>query len=338
MVRFRSNDNLAMRNLSGERHLHTALCCTCIAALVMVLSSPSRIHSEDRFQASVNEIMRGTGGAVIASDPRSGRILAVWNRQVVFQQTFPPGSTAKLVISAMALENNLITTEEKLNCRRVPPLLGEAYHCSHPEAFEPFTITTALANSCNYFFAALSTRLDAATLQRGYTMFGFGTSSTQEARPALRISSDPAAKARAALGEKPVLVTPAELLMAYSAVATRGSVWRLQQGKASPPSILRTVQLKLSTWQTLDEGLEECVRAGTCQAAAIPGIRVAGKTGTAGVSDGSGFTHAWFAGYAPVGAPEIAIVVFLGRGTGARDAAPLAGRILRQYFALREAR
>jgi cell division protein FtsI/penicillin-binding protein 2 len=328
-----------MRNHPSEYNLRTVVfSCARFATLLIVLLFPLRVQSDDRFQASVSEIMRGTGGAAIVSDPRTGRILAVWNRQVIFQGIFPPGSTAKLVTSAMALDNNLITTDEKLNCRRVPPLLGGAYRCSHPDAIEPFTITTALANSCNYFFVALSTRLDAATLLRGYTMFGFGTTPTREERPALRISSDPAAKARAALGEKPVFVTPAELLMAYSAVATRGTVYRLQQGKAMPPSVLRTVRLKPSTWQTLAEGLEECVRAGTGQAAAVPGIRVAGKTGTAGVSDGSGFTHAWFAGYAPASAPEFAIVVFLNRGTGARDAAPLAGRILRLYFALREAR
>jgi len=292
-------------------------------------------HADDHLQTSVDEIMKGTGGAVIVSDPRSGRILAIWNRRVGFQQAFPPGSTAKLVASAMALEGNLITPEEKLNCRRVPALLGDAYHCSHPDVFEPLTITTALANSCNYFFSALSTRLDAATLMRGYTMFGFGTSATTVQRRALQISSDPAAKARAALGEKPVFVTPAELLLAYSAVATRGTIYPLRHGKEKRTSAKRTVRLKPTTWQTLAEGFEKCVSMGTCQAAAVPGVRVVGKTGTAGLSDGSGLTHAWFVGYAPADSPEVAIVIFLNRGTGARDAAPLAGRILRQYFELR---
>jgi peptidoglycan glycosyltransferase len=199
------------------------------------------------------------------------------------------------------------------------------------------TITTALANSCNYFFSALSTRLDAATLMRGYAMFGFGTNETTPERPALRISSDLAAKARAALGEIPVTVTPAELLMAYSAVATRGTIYRLRRAKAKPAAVVRTVRLKPATWNTLVDGLEECVRSGTCRAAAVPGVRVAGKTGTAGMADGSGLTHAWFAGFAPADSPEVAIVVLLHRGTGTRDAAPLAGEILRQYFAVRGA-
>jgi cell division protein FtsI/penicillin-binding protein 2 len=62
-------------------------------------------------------------------------------------------------------------------------------------------------------------------------------------------------------------------------------------------------------------------------------VTVAGKTGTAPALDGSRVTHAWFVGYAPVDAPEVALVIFLKRGTGGADAAPLAARILRQYFA-----
>lgn len=323
----------AMRDLANAiQAFAIASACRRLAVAAVLFLLPFGARAGDSVQAGINKIMVGTGGAAIVSDPRSGRILAVWNRRVIFQQAFPPGSTAKLVTSAVALENNLIAPEEKLNCRRVPALLGEAYRCSHPDALEPFTIISALANSCNFYFAALSTRLDAATLLRGYTLFGFGAGSQQVDRPPLRISSEPAAKGRAAVGEMPVLVTPAEILLAYSAVATRGTVYRLHRGKARAATVLRTVRLKPSTWQTLAEGLEECVRSGTCQEAAVRGVRVVGKTGTAGGSDGSGFTHAWFAGYAPADSPEVAIVVFLNRGTGSRDAAPLAGRILRHYF------
>ena len=62
---------------------------------------------------------------------------------------------------------------------------------------------------------------------------------------------------------------------------------------------------------------------------------MAGKTGTAPALDGSHVTHAWFVGYAPVDAPEVALVVFLKRGTGGANAAPLAARILKQYFGLK---
>ncbi len=71
---------------------------------------------------------------------------------------------------------------------------------------------------------------------------------------------------------------------------------------------------------------------GSCRAAAVPGVAVAGKTGTAPALDGSHVTHAWFVGYAPADAPEVALVVFLKRGTGGADAAPLAAQILQPVF------
>ena len=76
--------------------------------------------------------------------------------------------------------------------------------------------------------------------------------------------------------------------------------------------------------------LVDCVQSGTCQAAGVPDVKVAGKTGTATALDGSGATHAWFVGFAPAEQPEIALVVFLERGTGAQNAAPLAGKLLRR--------
>jgi peptidoglycan glycosyltransferase len=104
-------------------------------------------------------------------------------------------------------------------------------------------------------------------------------------------------------------------------------------GQHKAPSLDRVVPLKDGTLAVLTEGLRDCVKTGTCRAAAVPGISIAGKTGTAPALDGSHVTHAWFVGYAPVAAPEVAVVVFLKHGTGGANAAPLAAQILRQYFA-----
>jgi cell division protein FtsI/penicillin-binding protein 2 len=152
----------------------------------------------------------------------------------------------------------------------------------------------------------------------------------------VRVPDEAGAKARAALGEGTVLVTPAQLLLAYSAIATRGAVFRLwntSSGKTNAPPLLRQVKLRSEVFEVLGEGLEECVRSGSGQGAAVEGERVAGKTGTATALNRPGVTHAWFVGYAPAKEPEIALVVFLERGTGARDAAPLAGKILQHFFA-----
>ena len=304
------------------RFSHLLLSCVLCVALT------GEARADESLQRLVNRLMRERAGAVIVSNPRTGEILAEWNREVAFKRAFPPGSTAKLVTCAVALEEGVVSPTDRIYCRRIPELLGKGYHCTHPPALEAFTLYSALANSCNYFFAALSARLRAETLQHGYILFGFGAAGS------VKIPDDPAAKARAALGESPVLVTPAQLLQAYSAVATRGTVYRLwrRSNPIQAPSVERTIKLRPATWNTIADGLGECVRAGMGQAAAVKGARVAGKTGTANTRNGSKFTHAWFAGFGPKESAEIALVVFLERGTGARDAAPLAGRILREYF------
>ena len=310
-----------------------------LGILSLSLAPTLPLQAAQGLQPFVNSLLRGRRGAIIVSNPMTGEVLAVGNPEVAFGRVFPPGSTAKIVEGAVALQEGLISPSDRILCRRVPELLGEAYRCSHPPAVEPFTLAPALANSCNYFFTALSTRLTATSLAHGYAMFGFGSPAEGlgiESSPGqVRIGDGAAAKARAALGEGTVWVTPAQLLLAYSAIGTRGAVFRLRKpssGKNNARLLIRRVKLRSEVFAVLAEGLEECVRAGTGQGAAVEGVRVAGKTGTAAALNRPGVTHAWFVGYAPAEEPEIALVVFLERGTGTRDAAPLAGKILRHYF------
>ena len=104
-----------------------------------------------------------------------------------------------------------------------------------------------------------------------------------------------------ALGEANILLTPLELAAAYRKLALKKN-------------------------KLVSEALEAAADYGTARMASPAGIKVAGKTGTAS-DTGSGQIHAWFAGYAPAGAPRIAIVVFLEQGVGGRDAAPIARRL-----------
>jgi len=100
------------------------------------------------------------------------------------------------------------------------------------------------------------------------------------------------------------------VLLAYSAIATRGQVFGLiMPGQHKAPSLERVVGLRKSTFAVLSQGLHDCVEKGSCRAAAVPGVSVAGKTGTGTALDGSRMTHAWFVGYAPVDAPEVALVI-----------------------------
>lgn len=318
---------------------HRLLPIPLVGLFLWMLLPPSSLNAQEDLQSFLDHLMRGRRGAAILSDPQTGEILAVWNAKAAFGRAYPPGSTAKLVESAGLLQEGKVSSADHLYCRRVPELLGESHHCTHPFVGFPFDLKTALAYSCNYFFSAMSVRLPASSLAHWYGVFGFGTPVEgwgSKANPGrVRIPEDAGRKARAALGEDTVLVTPAQLLLAYSAIATRGNVFRLWRSGGpvnDPPRLLRELELRAETFDALNEGFEGCVRSGTCQEAAVPGIRVAGKTGTATAINLHGPTHAWFVGYAPSNSPEIALVVFLERGTGAHDAAPLAGEILRHHF------
>jgi penicillin-binding protein 2 len=116
-----------------------------------------------------------------------------------------------------------------------------------------------------------------------------------------------------ALGVENVRVTPLGLLSAYRRLA-------LMRRQASSDSAMNPIFA----------GLEASVGVGMARAASVEGMSVAGKTGTAGAAEGN-WTHAWFAGYAPAEKPEVAVVVFLERGTGAHAAAPVGQKILAAF-------
>jgi len=115
-------------------------------------------------------------------------------------------------------------------------------------------------------------------------------------------------------------ITPLEMLAAYRGLALR-----------------RTAAHTSDAERTVFLGLEQATSYGMSRLASVPDMKVAGKTGTTGADQGA-WTHGWFAGYAPADEPEIAIVVFLERGTGPGDAAPLASEIFQAWFKAKTAK
>ena len=122
-----------------------------------------------------------------------------------------------------------------------------------------------------------------------------------------------------ALGEARIKVTPLGLAEAYRRLARERAENGTRQALLAP----------------VYAGLEASTLFGVGRWAAPHGLAVAGKTGTAAAAEGP-WTHAWFAGYAPADRPEIVLVVFLERGRGGGDAAPLARQIFAAWSAWRE--
>jgi cell division protein FtsI/penicillin-binding protein 2 len=97
------------------------------------------------------------------------------------------------------------------------------------------------------------------------------------------------------------------------------------------------VELSPVVWAFLRQSLLAVVQSGTGVAARIPGLAVAGKTGTSQTIANSkadkGQDHAWFAAFAPAGTPEVVVVVLVERGgRGSQVAAPIARKILNAIF------
>jgi penicillin-binding protein 2 len=154
------------------------------------------------------------------------------------------------------------------------------------------------------------------------------------------------------IGQGYVLATPLQMLNATAAVANGGTLYRPQvlyqvldeEGNVVrdfAPEVIRKLPIEAQYLATVAEGMEAAVVWGSAQGAYLDDVRVAGKTGTAEFYDpdippdskGNLPTHAWFTAFAPVGNPEIALVVFVyNGGEGTATAVPAAAEILRYYF------
>ncbi len=149
------------------------------------------------------------------------------------------------------------------------------------------------------------------------------------------------------IGQGFVAATPIQMVRVTAAVANGGSLLtprvvrevRDSQGHVivpNDPKVASQVPVTAANFAILRDAMTQAVSWGSANAGAVRGVSVAGKTGTAEFgprfADGSYETHAWFSGFAPADDPQIAVTVFLQRGVGAIDAAPLASKILDYYF------
>lgn len=249
---------------------------------------------------SLARFVDSEGGAAILVDVASRRVIAAHNPAVAAQSLAPPGSTLKPFALAALLRSGKLVASEGIVCPGRLTIANRSFNCSHPAVDSPMHVGTAIAYSCNFFAARMADRFGSGELARVLETAGLA------GRIVAARAGDPTRLQ--ALGEGGVLVTLAGLAGAYRNLA-------------------RDVQSP--EMQPIRDGLEGAVEFGTAQRAQVPGVKVAGKTGS--VRTSAGARIAWFAGFLPSRAPEVVVSVMLPGFSGGADAAPVAGRILEAY-------
>jgi peptidoglycan glycosyltransferase len=272
------------------------------------------------------------------------------------QSRYPPGSTFKVVTAAAALDSGRFTPQSIVDGSSPKTVSGVPLANSGGQSFGPIPLTEALTNSVNTVWAQVGERLGRATLVRYMERFGFNedpeldypdsqmsASGVRDARGRLLDGDGGFDVGRVAIGqggsEGAILVSPLQMAMVAGAVGNRGKLMRprlvekvvAEDGRVKEkfePEEQSTV-MSAKAAGMLAQMMGNVVREGTGTAAALSGIDVAGKTGTAEV-DNATANQAWFIGFAPIESPKMAIAVTLERtqGQGGTEAAPIAKRVL----------
>lgn len=294
------------------------------------------------------------------------------NRAVSGQ--YPPASTYKMIVAAAALQEGLITPETSFICNGSYELGNRTYRCWHKGGHGRISLHRAIVQSCDVYFYNVGKMLGVDKLAEYARHFGLGAP-TGIALPREKSGLIPTRNWKqmrlkepwqigetisVSIGQGYNLVTPLQLVTAYSALANGGIVWRsrlVKQIEAVDGRVIEVfaperksiLPLSKNVMEQLNKALWGVVNeeGGTGRAARLKDTDVAGKTGTAqviGLPDNESARkmkfissrhrdHALFVCFAPVGNPEIAIaVVAENAGHGGSAAAPVARKILEAYF------
>jgi penicillin-binding protein A len=253
------------------------------------------------------------------------------------QGQYPPGSTFKVVTAAAGLESGTITPETTINAPGVITDEGHELANDYNQDWGEISLDTALTNSVNTWFGQLGQKVGQDELFAMMEKFGFsskppidlpedelsksGVYDYESGRMLTR--HDPVDIARVAIGQERLLVTPLQDAMVAAAVANGGKLMKPQIWKRvvnSDGSVTKKMDPSVysepisgKTAAELTTAMEGVVDEGTGTNAAISGVPVAGKTGTAetpgnkACGGGAEENQAWFIGFAPADHPKIAI-------------------------------
>ena len=297
-------------------------------------------------QRAATTALGGRRGTIIIMDPQTGRVRAVVNPKLAFEENLPPGSTIKPFAALAAFRSGLINQDSRNACRE--EYSHDEFHtvCSHPRGLPPLNLTEAIAYSCNYYFGSLGERLNEPAFVSALSEFGFGRKTginTDGESPGKLLRNG--WRPQNAIGESDnVLATPIQIINAYSALMNGGHLLTPIVGgpKHFVPKLHANVTIKDDQREIIVKGMRGAVRYGTAETAGLYKLPeyIFGKTGTA--TQINGFrSQGWFIGFASDASEEndsrtgpqrvkLAVLVFLTKAHGS-EAAEIARPIFEEF-------
>ncbi|ACF14873.1 penicillin-binding protein 2 [Chloroherpeton thalassium ATCC 35110] len=276
------------------------------------------------------------------------------------QTRYPPGSTYKLILSIAALEEKLATENTKFTCTGHFYYGNKDFLCHGGHGHGSLNMTEAIQHSCNSYFYNLMFKVGLELWAHYGDMFGFGKKTSidlpdeQSAPLPTKTYFNSRYGERGwtqgylvslAIGQGEMGASPLQMAAYTAAIANKGTYHRphLVKGYAEAttgqyvPLSYESRKLPVSekTFDIVRNGMRLVVESGTARTAQIPGVVVAGKTGTA--QNPHGEDHAWFICFAPYDNPQIALAVLVeNAGYGGTVSAPIAREMIDYYLNKRE--
>ncbi len=253
------------------------------------------------------------------------------------EEVYPPGSTFKLVTAAAAIESGQYSPDSMVKGGTTLDLPQTDNDLPNENGSNcggnRITLTQALMVSCNVSFGFLGLQLGEESLRDQAEKFGFGEAPLDDLNGMVASRFPESAEgpllAYSAIGQYEVAATPLQMAMVTAGIANGGVVMKpylVDEVRKPDLSVLEKAHeepfrtaISSSTARDLTQMMVEVVDGGTGQTAQIPGIKVAGKTGTA-QSQADRPPYAWFVSFAPADDPKVAVAVLVEDAGVARDA------------------
>jgi len=312
-------------------------------AVQVMASTPSYDPNALRSPASYAQLRRETEG----QPPRRSLV----NRTTQFG--YAPGSTFKVVTATAAIDTGRFTPDSTVSGRDGVVISGVPLQNDNGENLGQITLTQALAKSVNTVWAQVAEALGKQTMARYMARFGFDrkpqldypagqmSASGEYYRGRLISPRSPLVDVgRMGIGQDKLQVVPLQMAEVAAAVANGGRLMVphmtariVDPDGRTVESIAPRVQsvvMRPATASAVRSMMEAVVNEGTGVQAQIPGVQVAGKTGTAETQVGTAVNNVWFIAFAPAANPKVAIAVTLEKvpGQGAAFAAPVARQVM----------